>query len=211
MQVTEASATLRVAQASRVLELTRPSAGAQESFDANEYSRIDFRSIIAQWQQLHSSGRSLVIVFTDGAVIEISNFFGGDGSAGGLIAQIDDATYVAPELFLLKYSTVGVATDPHSDDGHIPSGADFVDPPAALPLLGNETALDLLLPENTSLIPPSDVLEFQMPVSPLVLPALPALPIANQPAEITGDTSGITIEAGGVNNDIQSRHAYSDR
>jgi len=49
MQVTEASATLRVAQASRVLELTRPSAGAQESFDVNEYSRIDFRSIIAQW------------------------------------------------------------------------------------------------------------------------------------------------------------------
>jgi len=127
MEVSASTERLRVAQALGVLELIHPKPGVHDAYNAHDYSRIDFRSIIGQWQQLHPEGRSLVIVFGDGAVIEISNFFSAAGSAGGLIAQIDDATYVSPDLFLLKYSAVGSSFEPQAST-YVSSGADFHDP-----------------------------------------------------------------------------------
>jgi VCBS repeat-containing protein len=184
-----------VAQARVELHLARPKPGEHEIFNAHDYSSIDFRSIIGQWQQVHPEGRSLVIVFADGAEIELTNFFGG---AGNLIAQVDDATFVSPDLFLLKYSTVGSSTEPHAGESHVSSGADFVDPPAALPLVGSGPALGLLSGEDTGAIFPIDFLEFQPSISPLLIPLLPIPPAP--PTVITGDTTGTVIEAGGVNN-----------
>ena len=75
MQIAENAESLRVAQARGVLELSRPKPGEEDIYNANDYSRIDFRSIVGQWQQLHPEGRSLVIAFGNGAVIQISNFW----------------------------------------------------------------------------------------------------------------------------------------
>src|SRR5262245_46949591 len=110
----EVSEGFRVAQALGVLHLTHPPPGAREIFNTHEYSRIDFRPIVGQWQRVHPYGRSLVIVFADGAEIQLTDFFGGNGPADGRIAQIDDATFLSANLFLLKYSTAGSATEPQA-------------------------------------------------------------------------------------------------
>jgi VCBS repeat-containing protein len=196
VQIAENAESLRVAQARGVLELSRPKPGEEDIYNANDYSRIDFRSIVGQWQQLHPEGRSLVIAFGNGAVIQISNFFGEDGSAGSLIAQVDDATYLSPDFFLLKYSTVGSSADSHSDVTHIPSGADFVDPPDASPLLGNDASLRLLADEANSI----STLDFlPSPILPLISPLpppSPPLPSVNQPPMAVDDAA--TVAEGGT-------------
>ena len=61
-----------------ILELVRPKPGEASYANAEEYSRIDFRAILGQWQSSLKSGHSLLINFADGATIELSNFFDSD-------------------------------------------------------------------------------------------------------------------------------------
>jgi hypothetical protein len=203
MEVGGSAERLQVAQALGVLELIHPKPGVHEAFNAQDYSRIDFRSIIGQWQQLHPEGRSLVIVFGDGAVIEISNFFSGAGSAGGLIAQIDDATYVSPELFLLKYVTVGAPIEPHGAETYVSSGADFHDPsvdpmgaPEPLALLPPEALPSLSLGETLPALTGTGTFSNPFPVNPFPpnpvppAPDIPALNITKDVSSVTGGTLG---------------------
>ena len=72
--------------AAGILTLTRPQAGAVSTFDARGYSLIDFMLIHNQWAALVQVGRTLRIVFSDGSVIKLLNFFSygftGDASNG---------------------------------------------------------------------------------------------------------------------------------
>ena len=72
--VTEAAASPR-ASAEGVLTLNRPQAGNVVIFDTHDYAIIDFRLIANQWIALVPIAGMLRIVFRDGAVIELLNFF----------------------------------------------------------------------------------------------------------------------------------------
>src|SRR5262245_13849528 len=184
MEVSASAERLQVAQALGVLELLHPKPGVHNVFNAYDYSRIDFRSVIGQWQQLHPEGSSLVIVFGDGAVIEISNFFSGTGSAGGLIAQIDDATYVSTDLFFLKYTFVGAPFEPHAC-AYVSSGADFHDP--SVDPMGTPEPLTLLPPEQA--LPPiafSEILPAPRPEEGTIIEPIP--PVTPNPVLTIGKT-----------------------
>src|SRR5262245_56177377 len=102
---TEAAVRFRVAQATGVLALVHPESGEVVVFDADEFLRIDFRLILGESILLDQVGRTLRIVFADGAVIELLHFFdGGDSDPSNLVARIDDATYLTPALFFREYS-----------------------------------------------------------------------------------------------------------
>ena len=58
-----------------MLTLNRPQAGNVVIFDTHDYAIIDFRLITNQWIALVPIGGMLRIVFRDGAVIELLNFF----------------------------------------------------------------------------------------------------------------------------------------
>ena len=58
-----------------ILTLSRPQAGVVSTFDARDYSLIDFLPIDHQWTALVQVGITLRIVFSDGSVIELLNFY----------------------------------------------------------------------------------------------------------------------------------------
>ena len=57
------------------LTLGRPQVGVVSTFDARDYSLIDFLPIEYQWTALVQVGLTLRIVFSDGSVIELLNFY----------------------------------------------------------------------------------------------------------------------------------------
>src|SRR6187551_2786822 len=57
------------------LTLIRPQAGVHSTFDADAYSVIDLLLIENQWAALVQVGLTLRIVFSDGSVIELLNFY----------------------------------------------------------------------------------------------------------------------------------------
>src|SRR6187551_3976099 len=57
------------------LTLIRPQAGVHSTFDADAYSVIDLLLIENQWAALVQVGITLRIVFSDGSVIELLNFY----------------------------------------------------------------------------------------------------------------------------------------
>ena len=141
-----------------ILELVRPKPGEASYANAEEYSRIDFRAILGQWQSLLKSGHSLLINFADGATIELSNFFDSDIS-NQLVVQIDDATYVAPEFLLQQFSILETpSTVGQTSTVETLSGAYFVGPlaehvdPLSSDLSGSERSIDPH--QDTSSAPP---------------------------------------------------------
>ena len=80
-----------------MLTLNRPQAGNVVIFDTHDYAIIDFRLITNQWIALVPIGGMLRIVFRDGAVIELLNFFSSglaDDSSNG-----DNHTGTTPDAF----------------------------------------------------------------------------------------------------------------
>ena len=79
-----------------ILTLGRPKAGVVSTFDAREYSLIDFLPIEHQWTALVQVGLTLRIVFSDGSVIELLNFYSfslaGDSSGGDYTGTLADAS-----------------------------------------------------------------------------------------------------------------------
>src|SRR6478735_6065978 len=69
------------------LTLSRTAPGVISTFDARDYSFIDFLPIEYQWTALVQVGFTLRIVFKDGSVIELLNFYAnsltGDAANGG--------------------------------------------------------------------------------------------------------------------------------
>jgi len=63
------------APATGMLTLSRPQSGGVSTFDARDYAVIDFMLIDHQWAALVQLGRTLQIVFRDGSIIELLNFF----------------------------------------------------------------------------------------------------------------------------------------
>ncbi len=61
--------------ATGILTLTRPQSGDVSTFDAQDYALIDFMLVTNQWAALVQAGSTLRTVFSDGAVIELLNFF----------------------------------------------------------------------------------------------------------------------------------------
>ena len=72
------------------LTLGRPQPGVVSTFDARDYSLIDFLPIEYQWTALVQVGITLRIVFSDGSVIELLNFY--SFSLTGDAANGDDHT-----------------------------------------------------------------------------------------------------------------------
>src|SRR5262245_51203318 len=90
---------LRLVQLRGVLALVHPRPGESDTFDTDEYSRIDFRSILGQWQSLYQKGDALLILFADRAVIVLNHFFDANGAANESLVQIGEATYVSADAF----------------------------------------------------------------------------------------------------------------
>ena len=76
------------------LTLIRPQAGVVATFDAHAYSVIDFLLIENQWAALVQVGITLRIVFSDGSVIELLNFYSHsrNGDANGDTGNGDEYT-----------------------------------------------------------------------------------------------------------------------
>jgi hypothetical protein len=80
------------APATGILTLSHPQNGTVSTFDARDYAVIDFLLIDHQWAALVQLGRTLQIVFKDGSIIELLNFFSYnsayDASSDGTIQNI---------------------------------------------------------------------------------------------------------------------------
>ena len=78
-----------------ILTLSRPQPGVVSTFDARDYSLIDFLPIEYQWTALVQVGITLRIVFSDGSVIELLNFYSfslaGDSSSDDHTGALADA------------------------------------------------------------------------------------------------------------------------
>ena len=82
--------------ATGILTLNRPQTGAFTTFDAQDYAVIDFVLIANQWAALVQLGRTLHIVFGNGAVIELLNFFSYSSDTESS-SDSDDTTGIAPD------------------------------------------------------------------------------------------------------------------
>ena len=190
------------------LTLGRPPAGVVSTFDAREYSLIDFLLIEHQWTALVQVGLTLRIVFSDGSVIELLNFYsfssasdssGDDDHTGALADASGDllirtsATEMSINEFARTYWTTKTSgyvaiLELERHDGEQASG------------LNGQSALDTLL--FSFLPPPPGGIEFPLPPPPpMFLPPRVTQP-PNNAAVITGDTAGSVVEAGGVANGI---------
>ena len=196
------------ASAAGVLTLSRPQGGNVFIFDANDFAVIDFMMIAGQWAALVQIGSTLKIVFSGGAAIELRNFFSyhlasdaynSDNhtgalpdSSGDLLVRTSASQLLSSEEFGRSYwitKTSGYLVDTSQDrDGgrlshiEIAQGASDI---AQLPF-----PPDLVQPIFPA---PS------LPLAPLP-PPTPIPPPVNNPAVISGDTSGAVVEAGGVAN-----------
>ena len=129
------------ASAAGVLTLSRPQGGDVFIFDANDFVVIDFMMIAGQWVALAQIGRTLKIVFGDGSVIELRNFFsyhfaadasGTNGYTGALpdgsgvpLVRTSTSQLLSPEEFGRSYwvtKTSGYVfdTSPAGDGGQVP-------------------------------------------------------------------------------------------
>ena len=82
------------------LTLIRPQAGVVATFDADAYSVIDLLLIENQWAALVQVGVTLRIVFPDGSVIELLNFYSHsrNDDASGDTGNGDGYTGALPEF-----------------------------------------------------------------------------------------------------------------
>ena len=194
------------------LTLSRPHPGVVSTFDAREYSLIDFLPIEYQWTALVQVGLTLRIVFSDGSVIELLNFYSfslagdsiGDDHTGALADASGDLQVLisatgptsmkefARTYWTTKSSGYVAVTTFEGHDGEQASGG----------LTGQNA------PDNVPLsFPPppsaSGGVEFPLPPvpPPFFLPPQVMHP-PNNAAVITGDIAGGVVEAGGLTNAI---------
>ncbi len=202
------------------LTLGRPKAGVVATFDARDYSLIDFLPIEYQWTALVQVGITLRIVFADGSVIELLNFYsfsqvgdsGDDDDHTGALANASDDLQIrtsatgltsTAEFARTHWTTKSsgfVAVSPlpgHDGDqasggltGHNADNVAFSLPPPPLELVSGGVEFPLL-PVPPPLFPPPQVTH----------PPDNVAAIAGD-SVITGDTAGSVVEAGGVANAI---------
>ena len=200
------------ASAAEVLTLSRPQGGEVFIFDANDFAVIDLMMIAGQWAALVQVGSTLKIVFSDGAAIELRNFFSyhfaSDSSnsdehagalpdaSGDLLVRTSASQLLSSEEFgrsywITKTSGYLFDTSRDRDGGQVPSIeiAHSASDIAQLP-----SSPDLFHPISTAAFIPF------VPSPPPTAPPAPTPPPVNIPAVISGVTSGSVIEAGGVAN-----------
>ena len=193
-----------------ILTLSRPKAGVVSTFDAREYSLIDFLPIEYQWTALVQVGLTLRIVFGDGSVIELLNFYsfslagdsGGDDHTGALADASGDLLVLtsATDLMSIKEFARSYWTTKSSGYVAVPAFEGHDGEQASAGLIGQNA------PDGVPLsFPPSASggVEFPLPPVPpfFFLPPQVTHP-PNNAAVITGDTAGSVVEAGGVTNAI---------
>ena len=200
------------APATGLLTLSRPQNGVVATFDAEEYAVIDFMMIDNQWTALVQLGRTLKIVFKDGSIIELLNFF--SYSSAYDAPSSEDHTSAVPgdavEPLLRTSAGQMLSSEEFAQTYWITktSGAVEQAPDVAIGRQALDTSPLPILPDLSQPIfsldvppPPQMVVP---PQSPLVVPPLPtsSVPptVGNRPAVITGPVIGTVIEAGGVNN-----------
>ena len=193
-----------------ILTLGRPKAGVVSTFDAREYSFIDFLPIEYQWTALVQVGLTLRIVFSDGSVIELLNFYSfslaGDSSGDDHTGALADAS---GELLVLTSVTGPMSVKEFARTYWTTKSSGYVAVPAFEGHDGEQASGGLTgqnAPDNVPLsFPPppsaSGGVEFPLPPVPptFFLPPQVTHP-PNNAALITGDTAGSVVEAGGVTN-----------
>ena len=198
------------ASAADVLTLSRPQGGDVFIFDANDFAVIDLMMIAGRWAALVQVGSTLKIVFSDGAAIELRNFFSYHfasdpnnsddhvgalpDASGDLLVRTSASQLLSSEEFgrsywITKTSGYLFDTSQDRDGGHV------------APIEIAHSASDIAqLPPSSDLFHPISTAAYSPFVpSPTASPA-PIPPPVNIPAVISGVTSGSVIEAGGVAN-----------
>ena len=195
------------------LTLSRPQPGVVSTFDARDYSLIDFLPIEYQWTALVQVGITLRIVFSDGSVIELLNFYSfslaGDSSGDDHTGALADAP---GDLLVLTSATGLMSTKEFARTYWTTKSSGYVAVPAfeghdgeqASGGLTGQNAADHV--PSSSQPPPSlsGGVEFPLPPQPplLVLPPPQVTQPPNNAVVISGDTAGSVVEAGGVTNAI---------
>ena len=198
--------------ATGILTLSPPQNGAASIFDAHDYAVIDFLLIDNQWAALVQVGLTLQIVFPNGAIIELLNFFSSsavyDASSG---EEHTGSVLGDPDGPLLRTSSSQMLSSKDFAQAYWitkSSGTFLITFPSEFhngeQALGAEAGLH---PSDT--LPPlpilPDLFKPIFPLLPLFVPQ-PPLPLppptngTNVPAVITGTATGAVTEAGGVNN-----------
>ena len=197
------------ASAAEVLTLSRPQGGEVIIFDANDFAVIDLMMIAGQWAALVQVGSTLKIVFSDGAAIELRNFFSYHfasdpnnsddhvgalpDSSGDLLVRTSASQLLSSEEFgrsywITKTSSYLFDTSRDRDGGQMS------------PIEIAHSASDIgQLPSSPDLFHPISTAPF-IPFVPSTPSPAPIPPPVNIPAVISGVTSGSVIEAGGIAN-----------
>jgi VCBS repeat-containing protein len=194
-----------------VLRLGHPQADSDLTYNANDFAIIDFRAIINQWSSLSRSGRTLKILFTNDASIELLNFFSDSPAdtlsgttaesgraAADFLVQTGDSEFLSPGKFAQSFSTG--ATTGGGAARLVYSGGSFLVVPS-LPQLdgaapGAPTGIQIPEGSSPGSNPPA-------PFEP-VIPAIPSpapqppeiLPAANAPPLVVS-----VVASGGTNED----------
>ncbi len=208
--------------ATGILTLSRPQNGVVSTFDVQDYAVIDFMSIDNQWAALVQLGRTLQIIFKNGAIIELLNFFSsvsdspsGEERTGTLPGAPVEPLFRTPgqlltsdefeqHYWITKSSGTFWLTSPLGDrSGEQALGAEIGPHPSDTPPL--PILPDLPQPFFPLDVPPPQPPLVVPPQPPLVVPPQPTPPVppptvGNRPAVITGPVTGAVIEAGGVAN-----------
>jgi VCBS repeat-containing protein len=201
------------------LTLGRPQARVVSTFDARDYSLIDFLPIENQWAALVQVGLTLRIVFIDGSVIELLYFYShslaGDsnGNGNGETANHADYTGALADTsgdVLVRISATGlISSKEFARTYSITKTSGYV-AATALPGHDEEQASGGLTaqnaPNNIPLpfpLPPSAPVSIEFPLPSVPPPEFLPPPTTNPPSNatvISGDTAGSVVEAGGVAN-----------
>ncbi len=192
------------------LTLSRTAPGVISTFDARDYSFIDFLPIEYQWTALVQVGFTLRIVFKDGSVIELLNFYAnsltGDAANGG-----DHTGTLADALgdFLVRISATQLMSSKEFARTHgVTKTSGYVAVPAFEGHDGDQAAGGLTAQNAPDVVrltfpPPPSAPGVEFPPPPMPPPLLLPPPVTLPPSNttvITGATAGVTIEAGGTAN-----------
>ncbi len=202
------------AKATEILTLSRPQNGAVSTFDSQDYAVIDFILIDHQWAALVQLGRTLQIVFSNGAIIELLNFFSSDSAYDGSSDEDHTGAVLGKPVEPLLLTSAGqtlsseefvqtywITKGSGSFLVSLPSEDHTGDLGAEMELHPTDTPPFPILPDlSEPFFPLFGPLPPPPPQPPLPTPPLQSIPGTNHPAVITGPITGTVIEAGGVNN-----------
>ena len=200
------------------LTLGRPPPGVVTTFDARDYSLIDFLPIEYQWTALVQVGVTLRIAFSDGSVIELLNFYSfslaGDSSSDNSTSSLPDAS----GDFLVRTSATELMSKEEfvrtnwttKTSGYVAvlafEGHDGEQASGGLTGQNAPDNVSFSFPPPPPPAPPPSVLGgVDFPLQPVLPPFFLPPQVTHPPnnaAVITGDTAGSVVEAGGVTNAI---------